>query len=457
MSNTRKEQLVKWLSNIQRVLRGSFTSNLHIKLLSLALAFVIWPIMMLYTNPMRTRPVDDVFVSIRNLDVFNDSLGLTTVENINDLIRTVDVEISIAQEDRAQLSASAVNAFIDMRQVEGVGETVLPIYVQSTHGTPVSWEPSSITVTVDKLISKQVPIRINRVGPLDDGYREVEEPVAQPDRLMVYGAESVVNSIYAARVDVDYAQLLGDSDGYSVQYPVTFIGEDNEPVMGIDNITVPDLNSVIVSGRILPTAIVPVQYGAESFSGSPAEGYELKLVTNSANNEVYTELYEDSREVTIVAPRDVLDTIDSVTFEAININGRNESFDWMATLKKPSGVVEIDPETAGIYVSIEEIWDTRKYADVTFQERGTKPGVIVVYKDVPRMSVNISAPRSFFQMFQRTDITAYIDVSAYTVGKYTVDVLIEIVDSETGIVLQGFRPEPEYMTIDIEIVEEEEP
>ena len=457
MSDMRKERLTKWLGNARRVLRASFTSNLHIKVLSLALAFVIWPIMMMYTNPMRTRLVEDAFVSVRNIDVFNEVLGFTTVENINDLIRTVDVEVSIAQEDRGQLSASSINAFIDMRQVSGPGVVELPIYVQSAHGTPIKWTPSTIKVTVDKLVGKQVPIRINRINPLLDGYEEVVEPVAQPDRLMVHGAQSVVEGIQSARIDLDYATLLNESDGYSVQHSVMFMDENNNFVTGTDNISVPDLNSIIVSGRILPVKRVPIEYGEDNFSGAPADGYELKLITNVKNSEPYTELYENEREVSIIAPPEVLDTIDSVTFEPININTARESFDGVAMLKMPAGVVKMYPETTGIYVSIEEIWDTRKFADVRFEERGVKPGTVVVYKVIPTMYVDVSAPLTKFRMFRRDDITAYIDVSAYSLGSYTADILIDVVDNESGLPLVGLQTEPQYLTIEIEIIQSEEP
>lgn len=450
MSDSRKERVAKWFANAGRVLRDAFTGNLHIKLLSLALAFVIWPIIMLYTNPMRTRRVEDVYVRVENMDIFNDEYGLTTVENISDLVRTVEVWVSVEQEKRSSLTASTVRAVIDMRQATEAGVTNLNIDIQPTYGTPVRSVPATIAVTVERLVSKTIPVKIVKTSPLEEGYREVEEPYATPDRLTITGAESVVNAIQAARFDLDYTKAMLDIDEYSQQARVTFVDENNEPVANIDNLSAPDQDSVIVKGRILPTAEKTISIDASSFAGTPLEGYELILEADDPAAEV-THIDET---VTVVAPRSVLDSIADIPIEPVDINDRSASFHTTVSPRLPDGVEAVYPTDLGLYVVIKEIRETRRYVDIPIEIRGEKEGTVVVLSKQPQLYVDVEAPRSLFQRFQRNDVVAYIDVNALTLGDYSAEIHFEIIDSETGERLLDYTVTPEFAQMDISIIED---
>jgi YbbR domain-containing protein len=444
-----KERWAKWFASFRRVLRESLTNNWHIKLISLGLAFIVWPVMMLYINPLRTRTVEGVVLKPEGLDYFNNERKLAIVESLSELPKTVDVEISVRQEERHKLSRATVTAVIDFSRITEEGTQQVPIDPRTENGTIVKCDPAYVTVTVERRVSRSVPVKVREVTPLPDGYKEITQPTVYPSNVTIWGAESVVSDVRSALVDMDKTMFADyGSYNYSIPMEVFFVNENDEPV-NADSLSVPDGTSVNVSGRVLPTAIKPILFGDSDFIGMPASGYALHFGEDDPYAGQATALDEDS--VLIAAPQDVLGEIEHLTLaEPINVDGKKESFRDTVSIRVPSGVEWMQRGEVGVYCDIYEIMETRAFDNIDLEVRGLKEGMKALFNEGITVRVLVEAGQQYeIDKLNHEDIVAYLDVSdRNTSGIYEVNVGIEIAK------LPAYIADPDIKTVLVSITPE---
>ncbi len=443
----RDERLEKLLATARRILHDAFTKNLHLKILSLVLAFIAWPILLLNIDSVvRTRPMNDVLVRFDGEDYFNQNLEYAIVENLSDLVRTVDVDVRISQHDSAYLDYTRVSASIDLSRITHTGVQELAIIPRTDYGTIADWSPRSITVTVEKRKSKNIPVKIQGVSELPAGYHIIETPTARPGLITISGAESVVDSIQSALVPLDYASLVQGANDFDLPFDVIFADANGEDVAP-QNLETPDGRNVIVSGRMLPTALKPIVFDENNFYGSPSDGYELQFTPTNYNNGVYTELSEDQRYLEIAAPQEVLDSIDSLTFEPINIENDRENSRKPVVMRWPSGVEWMEPKDIDITVGISEIVEERAYNNIPLEIRGVRPDTKAEIDEDTKVRVAIEAVRSALNRMSAYNIVAYVDLSEFTEGVLSAKVEVEFVEIEDF--TKKCTTTPDYVTIEL--------
>src|SRR5215211_2167380 len=121
-----------------------------------------------------------------------------------------------------RVEASTFSASVDLTNVAATGAPVLvPVTVTAIDPVQVlDFEPRSISVTVDRVGSKQVDVEPELL-PLPSGL-DAGDPIAEPTTVTVRGPQSIVDTIAAVK-----AQVAVDSSGIDVNQLVTLVAVDS--------------------------------------------------------------------------------------------------------------------------------------------------------------------------------------------------------------------------------------
>ena len=153
--------------------KGFFTRNLGLKIVALVFAILLWAYVLVALNPVRSKSIDDVPITLegytdllsRNLILVNSDLGMA------------DVEVNATITNHSDLDASRITCRASLGTISAAGTYRLPlsVTVQSNLGTVASVDPRTVTVEVDNLIVKTVPVKLELTGTLPEGYEVVAE------------------------------------------------------------------------------------------------------------------------------------------------------------------------------------------------------------------------------------------------------------------------------------------
>ncbi len=162
-------------------------------LLSLALATALWAIVTNQQNP----PYSDYFQSIP-VRVKGAPSGLI----VRDEIKPIRLKVTAPKDVWDHLTSASFEAFVDASKA-GQGVQDVPVRVEALDSRVRIDEiqPSKVTLRLENLASKDVPVNINVIGSVPFGYTS-KPPKVSPEQVTVSGPESQVATVSSARVEV---------------------------------------------------------------------------------------------------------------------------------------------------------------------------------------------------------------------------------------------------------------
>ena len=202
--------------------KGFFTRNLGLKIVALVFAILLWAYVLVALNPVHSKSIDDVPITLegytdllsRNLILVNSDLGMA------------DVEVNATITNHSDLDASRITCRASLGTISAAGTYRLPlsVTVQSNLGTVASVDPRTVTVEVDNLIVKTVPVKLELTGTLPEGYEVVAESMVST--ITVEGAARYIEPTVRAVATVD---LTGRTENVEESVNVVFYDKnDNE-------------------------------------------------------------------------------------------------------------------------------------------------------------------------------------------------------------------------------------
>ncbi len=300
----------------KRPFRSYFSNNLWLKILSLVFAVILWSFTITQTNPQRTKTFTEVPITIVGISDLQKQ-GLTLREDFDDSI-TVTVKASIAHSDFRRVAKNYISAIVDISKLASAGTVNMPINVSINNSadiSSISVSPSTVPVTIDNFISKDVPVAIQKTGELDENL--ISLAPNYPDSISISGSAYYVEKIAKANVDIDLSTL---SDGDVLNSVCKFTDEKNNIIKFSSG------KSITVDMDIQTVKEVPIN--AESAivnSDQLASGYHLASVS--------------AGKIKICAHKVELDKIDELVPDKIDIKGKDYQFTSSPlTFTLPEGV-----------------------------------------------------------------------------------------------------------------------
>ena len=228
--------------------------NVVPRVLSILMAVVLWLYVLSVDNPPVVGTYNKIGVQIE---------GINQLEK-NDLVivdgaqTTISVKLTgnrdlISEVDGDKIKATIAAASLSAITAPGTYYVNYDISLNVPEGVQISTKsPSQITLTVDRIISASVPVKLENKGKLPDGYY-LKGYTLTPDAVTVKGPERDVNQVSYAYVTYDLSQITSSADT-SLNY--TLMNKKDEAV-NMSRLTVEE-SSVLLKTEITRQMSVPL-------------------------------------------------------------------------------------------------------------------------------------------------------------------------------------------------------
>lgn len=186
---------------IKHIFRKVFLEDWLIKAFALIITLALWVGVTGLSEPSR-EPISQI------------PLVLRTAENTvvsNNPLEAISLDVSGDKRRLSQINRSELRVFVNLADVPP-GEHLVMLTPDSVEvpdlptGVKIERiEPGQISIVLEPLVQKEVPVRIETAGELPDGF-EIYEQTVTPAAVRVRGPEAFVNglaSVATEKIDID--------------------------------------------------------------------------------------------------------------------------------------------------------------------------------------------------------------------------------------------------------------
>ena len=395
-------------------MRERLTYNFGLKILSLALAVLVWLVVLSIEDPVYTREFSDISVTEINGDQITEAGKAYSYVGGN----TVSVKVKGKTSIVNRLSKDDLLAVADLSTLSITGAVMVDVSCPKYPNLEITPIGSStvLKVEIEDLVEKSLNIKVVTSGKVASGYY-IDQGVATPNMVTVSGPKSVVDQIAEANVSV----AVGSSNTSDITTNTTLkLLDQNGSEVSSSTLNISQ-SDISVNVPIYQTKTVPVNFGV---TGQVAEGYRM-----------VSAVYEP-KEVTVAGRKEDLDKIDQVTLKDYDISGKNDKIEDSVSIAQniaeqlPDGVVFTDKEaTVALVVDIQEITETSfelplskvslkgSSTDYTYEKSVTGSSDKAVTLKVKGIASEVNA-------LTADNLTALIDVSDYGEGEYNLPLTV---------------------------------
>ncbi|MBQ7985986.1 MAG: hypothetical protein IJ304_01825 [Clostridia bacterium] len=263
--------------------------KLLLKIFSTLIAIVLWFAITYTEDPAVSQHVTNINAVFSGEAQLRER-GLTVV-NKDEL----PAFSAVIRGNRSKVISSlgVVSAHIDVSNIHDVGTHEVLVHYSYPQDivTLTKTKVSAVSIKVEKILSRDVPIKIEA----DTSGRDTDRLVAvesKTESLTVRGAQSVVEKIAYAKAIIDASEITVNGE---MNYAYKLYDEDDN-VLSEKNIISKSQSTVLVTGTVYKKAVLPVKV---VLSDSLKENYSLKVKKQSVesltvgipDNSSVTELY----------------------------------------------------------------------------------------------------------------------------------------------------------------------
>jgi YbbR domain-containing protein len=393
--------------------------NWHLKLGAIALATILYT-GFVYSGSFTEQPVAGVRVDVAGQPSDWIRLGQ---------LRGVTITYRVASNSAALVQPESFTAFVNFDDYDAdlaAQPQSLPVEARSTlAGVDIlSIEPTEVTVTLDRVDTKTIPVRIDR-GRVPDGL-EIGEPQLSVREVTARGAASLL-----ARVDHARATVSIQPSGIDVndQVELTAVDVNAEPVLSVEL----DPSSVTIQIEVETnetSKTVPVR---PDLDGTVAAGFEIGSIGM------------DPPVVTLRGLPDALSGITEVVTEPLSIAGSTSTLTLESALVLPTGTRLSEASEAPIVtIEVRPAIVTRTFL-LGLVCQGADPGVACL-PQLEQVSVTLRGTAAALDALDEADISPILNVDGLAPGEHDVVptlVLpggVERVASSPGVVTVVLQP-----------------
>jgi YbbR domain-containing protein len=407
------------MKSLQKVLK-----NLPTLLTALVFAITVWVFSVNQSDPTETRTYPQPI----NLEIIGLDSNLIIVNDITEQVSlTLRAPRSIL--DQLENDRNLINVTLDLSGYEAGVHTLTPqVNIGLSPAEVVRFNPATIFVKLDALVSQNFPIQIITIGNPAIGF-ETQTPELSQESVMISGPQSVVDSVEEVIAEVSIVDASED-----IQRTVDVVAYNAEGN---------SLNGLTISpGSIEVTIPINQRGGYRTVvvkivtSGQIAPGYRL------------TNIFSMPPTVTIFSanPSLVEDIPGFVETTPINLNGANEDLEVRVALNLPQGINVVGSQNVTVQVSIDPIESSANFSDIPIQTEGLD-STLTAEISPENVDVYLSGPLNFLEELTPSSIIVLIDLTDRGPGTYQLAPEVKLDNEE--ITVDAILPN----TVEVTIIE----
>ncbi len=247
------------------------------KLLSVAIAAIMWFMVINITQPVDTRSYSRS-IALENIETLtNRGLTIGNEEELKNTKITIKIKAQRTALDRLSQNPEWLQASVDFSGLTEVvsGDVItLPIDIHMQNGLTdydiVNRSPAAIEAHIETLISRRIPVQITVNGEVAaDVY--LSDPTLSTESVIVTGPYSIMNRVSKV---IGMVNAMDIRETPELRVKLAAYDAAGAPVKGVSL----SLQDVLVSYAIHDWKQVPIQI---EVTGTPAPGYQVGEVSCS--------------------------------------------------------------------------------------------------------------------------------------------------------------------------------
>ena len=394
-------------------------NNLSLKILSVAIAILIWLLVVNADNPIVTKSFVIGDVQLLN-EAYLDADGKMCMQD--DKQESIRVTIKTNRKTLDRITASDIKAVADLQQAVSLNTdpVMVPITVSCDKVLPDNIEvtPQNLSIHIEDKDTQEFVVNVttNNTKP-DKGY-EVGTLTSNPEKLKITGPTSLINKIdkVNASVDVD-----GASEDVTEETDVKIIDKNGEEFTDTDMAYL-NISKVSVTARlwkVRPEVRIKAEY-----EGTPADGYEVESISTTPNvisvagsDEALSALEEQNNTITIPS-------------SATDVSGKDSDYEVKINISDylSQGLKLTSDSSEDVFVRVNILPQGSSVCEVPTKNIKVEnaPESMQVAFDTAKIEIRIKKTEEDLSDLKESDIKASIDLKNKTEGSFEVPVKIEI-------------------------------
>lgn len=396
-----------------------FSHNLPWKLVSLALASMLWLFVINTQNPLQPKEIKEVSINIRGVNEI-ESKGYV-IQN-EEALRNTKVKV-IVKGPRLELEkleskkSDMITVNLDLAPfastlTTGSDTIERPVeYTVTTSGENVRVEeirPKTTYVTFEKEKSVTLPVQSNIDGDNNSQYMALD-PIIKPSQVEIKGPKTLVESIKKLVVDINIDDFSEDVLSYTL--PIKALDGEGNEVVGVRK----SPQYIEVTLPIGKKKTVPLE---AQFQGTLPSGY---IQTNTIVN---------PKEITIVGKSTLVDSIQTIKLGKISLDNMIASNTIKVDFILPDGIEYIDNIENKAVVTV-EIQKENTYefniptGNINLNVKGLGSDMEYELLDT-ELKIVLGGTAENLLKFDKNNIYASIELGGLKVGEYSIPVQINV-------------------------------
>ena len=410
--------------------KRKLTDNLSLKIMSVAIAIVVWLIVVNIDNPVGTNyyTITDVELINKEYVESSDTIGKMCMPEENQ--DSVKVAITASKKVRDRIRLSDITAVADLQQAVSLDTdpVMVPITVTCSAAgvlpSDIKVTPQNLTVNLDEKETQEFVVNVSMGDTKPGKDYEVGSLTASPEKIRITGPKTLVNKIDKVNATI---ALDGNTEDYTQEVNLTIYDKNQE------TLSESEMNSLRIenNAKVVVTAkLWKIRTGvkiAAGYIGTPASGYQVGSVKTvpdtisvAGNTEGLESLSENDNVITIPADR-------------IDISGESKDVERKISLKN------LLPDNVKLTSdSSEDVWVTVSILPVGSQEFNlptknievkNKPDNLQVTFETAQIALRIKSESEDLEDLNiDEDVKAEIDLKDKEAGNYKVPVKLSLPD-----------------------------
>lgn len=405
------------------VIGKTLTNNILLKGVSVAVAVVVWLLVVNVDDPIITSNIAGVAVQVQN-EAYIESGGKMSLIKEGENIISVEVKGKRSIVDK--LTPEDLVATADLKQIVNMNTDPIMVPIAVTCSKLKSADlmpnPRNLSVAIDDIMTQEYIVTVTSGESQPGKGYEIGTLSANPDKVSITGPQSLVRKIDKVVASVDASNL---QENTTKQVGLEIIDKNQE------KISESQMNYLKYDTSV-PKVYVSVGLWAiqndvsikGGYVGKASDGYKVDKITFTPEN------------ISVAGSQEALEALTAegkvirVPDETIDVTGKNSDFEVKVNIEKllPDNV-KLTKDTSDTVIASVSILpqDSKEYSILTTDITGQNvaDGLQLVY-ETEKVQIRIRESGAQLAQLKESDIKVSVDLSGRTEGTYLVPVKVSL-------------------------------
>ena len=410
--------------------KRKITDNIPLKIMSVAVAVVLWLIVVNIDNPIGTNyyTINDVELINKEYVESSDTIGKMCMPEQNQ--DSIKIAITASKKIRDKIKVTDISAVADLQQAVSLDTNPVMVPITVTCSVPgvssndIKVTPQNLSVNLDEKETQEFVVNVSRGDTKPGKDYEVGSLTANPEKVRITGPKTLVNKIDKVNATIE---LDGNTQDFTQDANLTIIDKNQEALSDseMNSLRIENNAKVVVTARLWK-----IRQGvgiSASYVGTPADGYEVGSVKTvpdtisvAGSTEGLESLAENNNVITIPA-------------DSIDISGESKDVEKKISLNNllPDNVKLTSDSSEDVWVTVNILPVGSKEFDIPTKniEVKNKPDDLQVTFETAQIELRIkSDTKNMDDLDAKKDIKLSIDLDGKKEGNYEVPVKVVLPD-----------------------------